>query len=485
MATKTVQKQRRATSAEWSLNNPILDAGEFAFETDTRRYKLGDGTTPWTDLTTPYLPSGLIKAKGDLITYGRRVRELMTNLAFAIDTNSDGLVDGWTRVLGSPAQTAASSAGQTLTSSAGMATSIRYLVPVIAGRSYNFSLHYVLKSLGASTKQDEVTAVLYSDTTLTTVRNSSEFNAYTTGAQTLNVDLQHPNGPFTMDLSGTLAITLTVYGGASATYKSISFTEISSGPTRVPAGTVANSRLTTDIDGLAVWSTADEAASLAPYIKISDMVATYRTQAAADSVHSQFELAADASATYETINNAAIAHALHQYAVNAATDYHTPASLGAIAYEAIDQFAIATGDFQATNNATQAIASGMGFYMEANITYIFEIFLIALGTPANGMRIGFSAPSLVNSSWGVHTPVPGAGVTSGNVHQSVAAGSGTAPGTQQIGIAATPTFTTVRGTLANGATAGFCNLTFAQNTAAASTSCTIKADSYIRAVKAV
>jgi len=42
---------RRDTAADWSSNNPVLALGEMGFETDTLRYKLGDGVTAWNSLT--------------------------------------------------------------------------------------------------------------------------------------------------------------------------------------------------------------------------------------------------------------------------------------------------------------------------------------------------------------------------------------------------------------------------------------------------
>ena len=46
----TTIKLRRGTAAEWTTNNPILAAGEMGIETDTRKFKFGDGTTPWNTL---------------------------------------------------------------------------------------------------------------------------------------------------------------------------------------------------------------------------------------------------------------------------------------------------------------------------------------------------------------------------------------------------------------------------------------------------
>lgn len=40
------------TSINWSGNNPILLKGEIGIESDTLRYKIGDGTRKWNDITT-------------------------------------------------------------------------------------------------------------------------------------------------------------------------------------------------------------------------------------------------------------------------------------------------------------------------------------------------------------------------------------------------------------------------------------------------
>lgn len=41
---------RRDTAANWTAANPVLLLGEVGFETDTRKLKLGDGTTAWNAL---------------------------------------------------------------------------------------------------------------------------------------------------------------------------------------------------------------------------------------------------------------------------------------------------------------------------------------------------------------------------------------------------------------------------------------------------
>lgn len=44
---------RRGTAAEWTAADPTLSAGEFGFETDTRQFKIGDGSTVWSSLSYP------------------------------------------------------------------------------------------------------------------------------------------------------------------------------------------------------------------------------------------------------------------------------------------------------------------------------------------------------------------------------------------------------------------------------------------------
>jgi archaellum component FlaC len=48
MATR--MQQRRGTAAQWTAANPVLGAGEIGFETDTGKFKIGDGTNQWEGL---------------------------------------------------------------------------------------------------------------------------------------------------------------------------------------------------------------------------------------------------------------------------------------------------------------------------------------------------------------------------------------------------------------------------------------------------
>lgn len=63
---------RRGTAAQWTSANTVLAEGEMGIETDTSKYKIGDGTTAWTSLSYSSLPStaidpAIFDAKGDII----------------------------------------------------------------------------------------------------------------------------------------------------------------------------------------------------------------------------------------------------------------------------------------------------------------------------------------------------------------------------------------------------------------------------------
>lgn len=64
--TYTIQL-RRDDAADWTSVNPILHDGEFGWERDTGKFKIGDGATVWNTLPyTSAVPDDLVEALGDL-----------------------------------------------------------------------------------------------------------------------------------------------------------------------------------------------------------------------------------------------------------------------------------------------------------------------------------------------------------------------------------------------------------------------------------
>lgn len=65
MPVNTKLQVRRGTSSTWTSTNPTLSAGEIGFETDLKRFKIGDGTTAWNSLCYTAVPaSGFLPGSG-------------------------------------------------------------------------------------------------------------------------------------------------------------------------------------------------------------------------------------------------------------------------------------------------------------------------------------------------------------------------------------------------------------------------------------
>ena len=60
-------QQRRGTSEQWTLANPILSEGEVGFETDNSQFKVGDGVNQWNDLAYFVNLDGISGTLGDYI----------------------------------------------------------------------------------------------------------------------------------------------------------------------------------------------------------------------------------------------------------------------------------------------------------------------------------------------------------------------------------------------------------------------------------
>jgi hypothetical protein len=79
MATR--MQQRRGTAAQWTTANPILAAGEIGFETDTNKFKMGNGSSNWAALT--YFSNNA--ALTDLLTGSPEALNTLDEIAAAIN----------------------------------------------------------------------------------------------------------------------------------------------------------------------------------------------------------------------------------------------------------------------------------------------------------------------------------------------------------------------------------------------------------------
>ena len=76
MATKI--QIRRDTSSNWSTNNPVLSAGEFGYETNTSKLKVGNGTDTWNNLD--YISASTLELVSELEDFGVKSNNLENNI---------------------------------------------------------------------------------------------------------------------------------------------------------------------------------------------------------------------------------------------------------------------------------------------------------------------------------------------------------------------------------------------------------------------
>ena len=81
MATR--MQQRRGTAATWTAANPILAPGELGFEIDTNKFKIGDGSSRWDNLT--YFTADAAAALEALIDSAPGVLDTLNELAAAVN----------------------------------------------------------------------------------------------------------------------------------------------------------------------------------------------------------------------------------------------------------------------------------------------------------------------------------------------------------------------------------------------------------------
>jgi len=79
---------RRDTAADWTSNNPTLAAGEFGWESDTNRFKIGTGSTAWNSLEY----SDTLKTLGDLEITGSTI-SAPSNGDLTLTTSGSGIVN--------------------------------------------------------------------------------------------------------------------------------------------------------------------------------------------------------------------------------------------------------------------------------------------------------------------------------------------------------------------------------------------------------
>ena len=108
-----LQQQRRDTASNWASNNPTLLAGEWGYETDTKKFKIGDGTTAYTSLDYVPIPDTNRLLTGNLTVGGNFT---VNGTTTTIDTTTLTVEDKNIEIgkVSSPSDTTADGGGLTL-----------------------------------------------------------------------------------------------------------------------------------------------------------------------------------------------------------------------------------------------------------------------------------------------------------------------------------------------------------------------------------
>ena len=86
---------RRDTAANWTSANPTLAQGELGLETDTDKFKVGDGSTAWTSLGYVIDTGGYLLASNNLSDLASSATAL-TNLGLTATATELNYTDGVT-----------------------------------------------------------------------------------------------------------------------------------------------------------------------------------------------------------------------------------------------------------------------------------------------------------------------------------------------------------------------------------------------------
>lgn len=202
MAYDTIIRLRRDVAADWASVNPVLGVGEAGVETDTRRIKIGDGSTAWNSLL--YLagniePEWCMQRADRTLTSTTAEQKIFSASTNGALTLAAGTYEFWCRLL----------------------------ITGMSGTSGNFAFSLV----GAGTATLAANEILYSahGVDLTTATNAgaqvgSMTNQDDSVASVINAAVGTQaavtlGGVFTLSAGGTIIPSLSLVTGAAATLK--------------------------------------------------------------------------------------------------------------------------------------------------------------------------------------------------------------------------------------------------------------------------
>lgn len=74
------------TSSQWTSVNPILLNGEIAFESNTNKFKIGDGVHTWNELPYATINNELIEGAGVIFTERTNDTQISADMRYEVLT---------------------------------------------------------------------------------------------------------------------------------------------------------------------------------------------------------------------------------------------------------------------------------------------------------------------------------------------------------------------------------------------------------------
>ena len=84
-------QQRRGSAAQWTAANPVLAAGEIGFETDTSKFKMGNGTSTWSQLVYFANATELTNAINSVVGMAPETLNTLSEISDALGDNPEFL----------------------------------------------------------------------------------------------------------------------------------------------------------------------------------------------------------------------------------------------------------------------------------------------------------------------------------------------------------------------------------------------------------
>ena len=174
MSTVRIQV-RRGTSTDWSTVNPTLAAGEIGFESNTKKVKIGDGTTAWNSLDyissdVPVIDEIAQDAVNSALTMGSGLSKTYNDSANTITLNNTGVLSFNTRT------------GSITLLDSDINTALGYIA---ADSATLTTLSADLTTLGNTTSQDITdaitTAETYTDTRFSNIQGNQNISILDNG----------------------------------------------------------------------------------------------------------------------------------------------------------------------------------------------------------------------------------------------------------------------------------------------------------------